>query len=188
MPPVNVPCIVSLQVIPPAPSFPASSRQAALSRRDLAALVHDRHRQGRRAPSRQYHQERLSAQRAMRMIYGCGSDARRARRLYPLLRATALTIDVNHSVILVSDRLARLLTDVDISASLVIPRNRSFEMARARKLEQCLPGPLAELNRRFADRIAAADWQSAAGWLVPLMVFESRHPTCNAVYLGDPYD
>jgi hypothetical protein len=140
MPLVNISCMTSLQVTPPAPTFPASFRQAALSRRDLAVLVHDLHRQRRRAPSRQYHQERLSAQRAVRVIYGCGSDAGFAQRFYTLLRAPTLTIDVNRSVILVLDWWVRLLTDADIFASLVIPCNRCFEMAWARKPERCLPG------------------------------------------------
>jgi hypothetical protein len=113
----------------------------------LAGLVHDLDHLGRRASSGYCRQERLSAQRAVRVIVGCGADARLALRINSLLRATALTNDVNRSTILGSDRLARLLTDADIFASVVYPRQRSMGMTRALKLEHCLAGSVTTLNR-----------------------------------------
>ena len=67
-----------------------------------------------------------------------------ALRLNTLLRATALTNDVNRFG---SDRLARLLTDADIFASVVYLRQRSMGMTRALKLEHCLAGSVTTLNR-----------------------------------------
>lgn len=151
----------------------------------LAGLVHDLAHQGRRASSRHYHQERLSARRAVRVIVGCGGDARLALRIHRLLLATALTIDVNRSVILNSDRLARLLTDADIFASLVYPRSRSIEMTRALKLEQRLPGPATEVNRRFAEMIGATGLQSDLAQAMLQTALGSRHSTRNAVRLSD---
>ena len=92
----------------------------------LAGLVHDLDHQGRRASSRRCHQEGYSARRAVRMMAGCGADGRLALRIHTLLLATALTNDVNRLIILQSDRLARILTDADIFASVVYPRQRSM--------------------------------------------------------------
>ena len=149
----------------------------------LAGLVHDLDHQGRRASSRHYHQERLSAQRTARVIAGCGGDGRLVSRIHTLLQATALTIDVNRSTILDSDRLARLLTDADIFASAVYPRNRSMNLTRALKLEQRLPGTVSALNRRFAEMIAATGLQSDMARSMLQTALESRHSTRNVIRL-----
>lgn len=151
----------------------------------LAGLVHDLAHQGRRASSRHYHQERLSARRAVRVISGCGGDMRLALRVHRLLLATALTIDANRSNILNSDWLARLLTDADIFGSVLYPRNRSIEMTRALKLEQRLPGPKTEVNRRFAEMIGATGLQSDLAQAMLQTALGSRHSTRNAVRLSD---
>lgn len=149
----------------------------------LAGLVHDLDHQGRRASSGYCRQERLSAQRAVRVIVGCGGDARLALRINSLLRATALTNDVNRSTILGSDRLARLLTDADIFASVVYPRQRSMGMTRALKLEQRLAGSVTALNRRFANMIEATGLQSDTAQSMLQTVLESRHPSRNIIRL-----
>ncbi len=151
----------------------------------LAGLVHDLAHQGRRASSRHYHQERLSARRAVRVISGCGGDMRLALRVHRLVLATALTIDANRSNILKSDWLARLLTDADIFGSVLYPRNRSIEMTRALKLEQLLPGPTTEVNRRFAEMIGATGLQSDLAQAMLQTALGSRHSTRNAVRLSD---
>lgn len=151
----------------------------------LAGLVHDLAHQGRRASSRHYHQERLSARRAVRVISGCGGNMRLALRVHRLLLATALTIDANRSNILNSDWLARLLTDADIFGSVLYPRNRSIEMTRALKLEQRLPGPKTEVNRRFAEMIGATGLQSDLAQAMLQTALGSRHSTRNAVRLSD---
>ena len=151
----------------------------------FAGLVHDLGHQGRRAVSRHYHQERQSARQTVRLIAGRGGDARLAWRLHSLLRATALTNDSARSAILESDRLARFLTDADIFASVAYPRNRSLALTRALKLEQRLPGPVGELNRRFAEMVGATGLQSAVARDMLRTVFDARHPTRNAVSLDD---
>jgi len=150
----------------------------------LAGLVHDLDHQGRRALSSHYHQEQLSARRAVRMIAGCGGDGRLASRIHTLLLATALTNDVNRSVILQSDQLARLLTDADIFASVAYPRFRSLGMTRALKLEQRLPGSVAALNQRFADLIGGTGLQSDVAQSMLKSALESRHPSRNAIRLA----
>ncbi|NBR03981.1 MAG: hypothetical protein EBT94_12845 [Alphaproteobacteria bacterium] len=149
----------------------------------LAGLVHDLDHQGRRASSRHCHQERFSAQRAVRVIAGCRGDGRLALRIHSLLLATALTNDVNRSNILKSDRLARLLTDADIFASVIYPRQRSMEMTRALKLEQRLVGSVAALNRRFAEMIGATGLQSDLARSMLRTAVESRHPSRNILVL-----
>ena len=146
----------------------------------LAGLVHDLDHQGRRASSGHCRQERLSAQRAVRVIVGCGGDARLALRINTLLRATALTNDINRFG---SDRLARLLTDADIFASVVYPRQRSMGMTRALKLEQRLAGSVTALNRRFANMIEATGLQSDTAQSMLQTVLESRHPSRNIIRL-----
>jgi len=150
----------------------------------LAGLVHDLDHQGRRASSVYCHQERFSARRAVRMIAGCGGDGRLALRIHTLLRATALTNDVNRWIILQSDRLARLLTDADIFASMVYPRQRSMEMTRALKLEQRLAGSVAALNRHFSELIGANGLQSDLAQSMLQAALESRHPSRNTVTPG----
>ena len=147
----------------------------------LAALVHDLGHQGRRASSRHYHQEGLSARHAGRVIAGCGGDGRLALRIHSLLKATALTNDASRSVILTSDRLARFLTDADVFASVVYTRQRSIKLTGALKLEQRLAGPAAELSRRFTRMIGTAGMQSALAQVMLETVLGSRHPTRNAI-------
>lgn len=150
----------------------------------LAGLVHDLGHQGRRASSRHYHQEGLSARHAGRVIAGCGGDGRLALRIHSLLKATALTNDTTRATILQSDRLARLLTDADVFASVAYPRNQSVKMTRALKLEQRLAGPPAELNRRFAKMIGASGLQSGLARSMVQILLLSRHPSRNAVCLA----
>ena len=103
-----------------------------------------------------------------------------ALRIKTLLRATALTNDVNRFG---SDRLARLLTDADIFASVVYPRQRSMGMTRALKLEQSLAGSVTALNRRFANMIEATGLQSDTAQSMLQTVLESRHPSRNIIRL-----
>lgn len=159
---------------------------AGLSREDrrllvLAGLVHDLDHQGRRASSRLHHQELMSARRAACVIIGRGGDARLARRIHTLLRATALTSEVERSIILKSDRLARLLTDSDIFASVAYPLHRSMGMTRALKLEQRLAASTAVLNHRFAKMIGASGLQSDLAQSMLQAVLQSRHPTRNTI-------
>lgn len=149
----------------------------------LAGLVHDLDHLGRRASSRHYHQEHLSAQRTVRVIVGGGGDTRLVSRIHNLLRATSLTIGASRSAILESDRLARLLTDADIFASVVYPRSRSIQMTRALKLEQRLPGPAKDLNQRFSTMIKVTGLQSNLAQSLLQTAFGSRHPMRNAFRL-----
>lgn len=159
---------------------------AGLNREDrrllvLAGLVHDLDHQGRRASSKLHHQERMSARRAVRVIIGRGGDARLAGRLHTLLRATALTNEADRSIILKSDRLARLLTDSDIFASVVYPRHRSMSMTRALKLEQRLVASTSVLNHQFAKMISESGLQSDLAQSMLNAVLQSRHPTRNTI-------
>ena len=150
----------------------------------LAGLVHDLDHQGRRAASRLHHQERMSANRAARVIVGRGGDARLSRRLHTLLRATALPADGDRAIILKSDRLARLLTDADIFASVVYPRHRSIAMTLALKLEQRFPTSTARLHHQFAELISASGLQSDLARSLLQAVLQSRHPARNAVRMS----
>jgi len=128
---------------------------AGLHRKDrallvLAALVHDLDHQGRRGAGKLYWQEDLSAGVACRALLGRGGDPRLAVRLRSLLRATALTNDDARLLIIRSDRLARLLTDADIFASVMYERKLSVRMTAALKLEQRLEGTPEMLNAAFA--------------------------------------
>ena len=152
----------------------------------LAALVHDLDHQGRNASSKLYFQETLSAQAAVRviggrLIAGKGGDPRLGSRIHNLLRATALTNDSTRTAILRSDRLARLLTDADILASVVYPLGRSMDMTRALKLEQRLAGGVFDLNRRFARMIADTGLQSEVARDLLEMACQSRHPARNVI-------
>jgi len=162
---------------------------AGLNREDrrllvLAGLVHDLDHQGRRASPRLYHQERMSARRAVRVIVGCGGDARLSRRLHSLLRATALTGGGDRSLILKSDRLARLLTDADIFASVVYTRPLSVAMTRALKLEQRLAAPTVTLHHQFAEMISISGLQSDLAQSMLHAVLRSRHPARNALWVS----
>ena len=86
----------------------------------LAALVHDLDHRAARQP-RLYWQEDRSAALHAAFCWGNG-DARHAVRLGNMIRATAFTGDQARLLIIRSDRLARILTDADIFASIMYER------------------------------------------------------------------
>lgn len=126
----------------------------------LAALVHDLDHQGRRGSRRLYWQEDRSARITCRVLLGRNGDARHAVRLGNMIRATALTADRARLLIIRSDRLARLLTDADIFASVMYDRGISIGMTAALKLEQRLAGTPEMLNAAFARTISRDGLQS----------------------------
>ena len=120
----------------------------------LAALVHDLDHQGRRGSRRLYWQEDLVGPHYMPRPAGA---KRRCKA-----RGAAWKYDPRHRVnrrpgtllIIRSDRLARLLTDADIFASVMYDRGMSVGMTAALKLEQRLAGTPALLNAAFATTIS----------------------------------
>ena len=79
-----------------------------------------------------------------------------------MIRATALTGDQARLLIIRSDRLARLLTDADIFASVMYERDISVRMTACLKLEQRLSGTPEALNAAFASHISGDGLKSAA--------------------------
>ena len=127
----------------------------------LAALVHDLDHQGRRGIRQLYGQEDWSARLTGRVLIGRHGDARLAVRLRRMIRATALTGDRDRLLTLETDRLARLLTDADIFASVMYERRISVRMTAGLKLEQRLSGTAQDLNAAFATFIGKDGLKSA---------------------------
>ena len=165
------------------------ARMAGIRGRDrallvLAALVHDLDHQGRRGGGRLYWQEDRSARVACRALMGRNGDARRAVRLAGMIRATALTDDEARSSIIRSDRLARLLTDADIFASVIYDREISVRMTAALKLEQRLDGAPETLNRAFAALVGEDGLKSAAASRLLGVLQASRASRRNVISPG----
>ena len=150
----------------------------------LAALVHDLDHQGRRGARTLYWQEELSFRVACRALLGRGGDARLAVRLRSLLRATALTNDEARLLTIRSDRLARLLTDADIFASVIYERKLSVRMTAALKLEQRLEGTPDMLNAAFAGLVARDGLKSVVASRLLAAVQTDRAASRNMMVAG----
>ena len=147
----------------------------------LAALVHDLDHQGRRGIRQLYGQEDWSARLTGRVLIGCHGDARLAVRLRQMIRATALTDDRDRLLTLETDRLARLLTDADIFASVMYERRISIRMTAGLKLEQRLSGTPQELNGAFATFIGKDGLKSALASRLLASVQASRADHRNVI-------
>ena len=128
----------------------------------LAALTHDLDHHGRRSRHTLYAQELWSASLTSRILARYRGDARLQTQIHRLLKATALTNDGARRQILATDRLAGLITDADVFASVFFDRNRARQFTRLLKLEQRLPGAPDDLLTRFLALIAAEGLQSEA--------------------------
>lgn len=150
----------------------------------LAGLVHDLDHQGRRGAARLYWQETWSAGLTGRVLLGRGGDARLAARLGRMIRATALTSDQARLLIIRSDRLARILTDADIFASIMYEREISVRMTACLKLEQRLAGTPEALNAAFASHVSGDGLKSAVARRLLADVQAGRAASRNVIAAG----